>query len=414
MKRSELYIKTSKTAPVDEVAKNAQLLIRAGFIYKIMAGVYAYTPLGLVVLEKIKKVVREEMDKIGGQEILMTSLQPADLWKSTARWDDEAVDIWFKTRLKDETEIGLAWSHEEAILGMLRHQIKSYKDLSISVYQFQTKLRNELRVKAGIMRGREFLMKDMYSLHATKEDLDDYYHRVMEAYKQVFARLGLGDRTFVTFASGGAFTKFSHEFQTICEAGEDILYINREKNVAVNEEVLEEALTELGLTKDQLEKVKSAEVGNIFNFGTEKCQQMEVYFTDQTGERRPVYLASYGIGISRLMGVIAEIFADEKGLIWPEIIAPAQVYLISIGEVANKRADALYQELQELGIEVIFDDRDERPGVKFADAELMGVPYRVTLSERLGDQVELLERANNKQNVLTASALIAKLKANNI
>ncbi|MGI6612355.1 MAG: aminoacyl--tRNA ligase-related protein [Candidatus Nanosyncoccaceae bacterium] len=414
MKRSELYIKTSKTAPVDEVAKNAQLLIRAGFIYKIMAGVYAYTPLGLVVLEKIKKVVREEMDKIGGQEILMTSLQPADLWKSTARWDDEAVDIWFKTRLKDETEIGLAWSHEEAILGMLRHQIKSYKDLPISVYQFQTKLRNELRAKAGIMRGREFLMKDMYSLHATKEDLDDYYHRVMEAYKQVFARLGLGDRTFVTFASGGAFTKFSHEFQTICEAGEDILYINREKNVAVNEEVLEEALTELGLTKNQLEKVKSAEVGNIFNFGTEKCQQMEVYFTDQTGERRPVYLASYGIGISRLMGVIAEIFADEKGLIWPEIIAPAQVYLISIGEVANKRANALYQELQELGVEVIFDDRDERPGVKFADAELMGVPYRVTLSERLGDQVELLERANNKQNVLTASALIAKLKANNI
>jgi prolyl-tRNA synthetase len=297
---------------------------------------------------------------------------------------------------------------------MLRHQIKSYKDLPISVYQFQTKLRNELRAKAGIMRGREFLMKDMYSLHATKEDLDDYYHRVMEAYKQVFARLGLGDRTFVTFASGGAFTKFSHEFQTICEAGEDILYINREKNVAVNEEVLEEALTELGLTKNQLEKVKSAEVGNIFNFGTEKCQQMEVYFTDQTGERRPVYLASYGIGISRLMGVIAEIFADEKGLIWPEIIAPAQVYLISIGEVANKRANALYQELQELGVEVIFDDRDERPGVKFADAELMGVPYRVTLSERLGDQVELLERANNKQNVLTASALIAKLKANNI
>ena len=208
------------------------------------------------------------------------------------------------------------------------------------------------------------------------EDLDDYYHRVMEAYKQVFARLGLGDRTFVTFASGGAFTKFSHEFQTICEAGEDILYINREKNVAVNEEVLEEALTELGLTKNQLEKVKSAEVGNIFNFGTEKCQQMEVYFTDQTGERRPVYLASYGIGISRLMGVIAEIFADEKGLIWPEIIAPAQVYLISIGEVANKRADALYQELQELNIEVIFDDRDGS-NVKFADAELMGVPCQL-------------------------------------
>ncbi len=412
MKRSELYIKTSKTAPADETAKNAQLLIRAGFIYKVMAGVYAYTPLGLAVLEKIKKIVREEMDGIGGQEILMTSLQPADVWKETSRWSDDVVDIWFKTKLKDETEIGLAWSHEEAILGMLRHQVKSYKDLPIAVYQFQTKMRNELRAKAGIMRGREFLMKDMYSLHATKEDLDEFYHQVMEAYKRVFARLGLGDRTFVTFASGGAFTKFSHEFQTICEAGEDVLYVNREKNVAVNEEVLDEALVELELSKDQLERAKSAEVGNIFNFGTDKCQQMKVYFTDQSGQQRPVYLASYGIGVSRLMGVVAEIFADEKGLVWPEVIAPARVYLISIGGEANERATELYQKLQDLGIEVLYDDRDERPGVKFADAELMGVPYRVTLSERLGDQAELLERVSGEQNVLTADELIAKLVAN--
>lgn len=411
MKRSQWYIKTSKVAPADETARNAQLLIRAGFIYKVMAGVYAYTPLGLLVLEKIKTVVREEMNRIGGQEMLMTNLQPADLWKSTSRWDDEVVDIWFKTRLKDETEIGLAWSHEEAVLGMLRHQIKSYKDLPIAVYQFQTKLRNELRAKAGMMRGREFLMKDMYSLHATKEDLDAYYHQVMEAYQRIFARLGLGDRTFVTFASGGAFTKFSHEFQTICEAGEDVLYVNRERNVAVNEEVLDEAVTELGLTKDQLEKVRSAEVGNIFNFGTDKCQQMEVYFTDQTGQRQPVYLASYGIGISRLMGVVAEIFSDSKGLIWPKLIAPAQVYLIGIGGEADKRATQLYQDLQEIGLEVIYDDRDERPGVKFADAELMGIPYRLTLSDRLGEQVELLERASGQQNVLTVEALITKLKA---
>ena len=412
MKRSQLYIKTSKLAPVDETAKNAQLLIRAGFVYKVMAGVYAYTPLGLMVLEKIKKIVREEMNQLGGQEILMTALQPSNLWKSTDRWDDKVVDIWFKTKLKDETEIGLAWSHEEAILGMLRHQVNSYKDLPIAVYQFQTKLRNELRAKAGIMRGREFLMKDMYSLHATEKDLDDYYHQVMEAYKRVFERLGLGSRTYVTFASGGAFTKFSHEFQTICEAGEDVLYVNQEKNIAVNEEVLEEALPELGLTRDQLEKTKSAEVGNIFNFGTEKSRQMEVFFTAQDGARQPVYLAAYGIGVSRLMGVMAEIFSDEKGLIWPEVIAPAQVYLIAIGDEATTKADSLYQDLVRSGVEVIYDDRDERPGIKFADAELMGIPYRVTLSERLGDKIELLGRTNGAQNVLTADELIAKLKSN--
>ena len=411
MRRSQLYIKTSKTAPADETARNAQLLIRAGFIYKVMAGVYAYTPLGLRALEKIKTVIREEMNRINGQEILMTNLQPADLWKMTSRWDDEVVDIWFKTKLKDETEVGLAWSHEEAVLGMLRHQVKSYKDLPITIYQFQTKLRNELRAKAGIMRGREFLMKDMYSLHATKEDLDNYYQQVMEAYQRIFARLGLGDRTFITFAGGGAFTKFSHEFQTICEAGEDVLYINREKNRAVNEEVLAEAIAEFGLTEDQLEKVKSAEVGNIFNFGTDKCQQMEVYFTDQAGQRQPGYLASYGIGVSRLMGVIAEIFSDDKGLVWPKLIAPAQAYLIGIGEEASRRADKLYQELQNLGLEVIYDDRDERPGVKFAEAELMGIPYRLTLSDRLGEQVELLERDSGQQNVLTVEALIAKLRA---
>ena len=409
MKRSELYIKTSKTAPSDETAKNAQLLIRAGFIYKIMAGVYAYTPLGLLVLEKIKNIIREEMNQIGGQEILMTSLQPAQVWQKTTRWSDEVVDIWFKTKLKDETEIGLAWSHEEPIMDMMRNIVSSYKDLPISVYQFQTKLRNELRAKAGIMRGREFLMKDMYSLHASQADLDNYYEKVKQAYKRIFERLGIGDKTFVTFASGGAFTKFSHEFQTICEAGEDVLYLDRERNVAVNEEVLDDAVREMGLDKTKLEKVKSAEVGNIFNFGTDKGEQTEVYFTDQNGQRQPVYLASYGIGVSRLMGVIAEIFADDKGLCWPIKITPAEVYLIAIGDDLQNQAVELMQRLEKAGLTVMFDDRDERPGVKFADAELMGVPYRVTLSARLGENVELVERQTGAQSVLTVDDLLAKL-----
>jgi prolyl-tRNA synthetase len=412
MRVSQLFTKTSKTAPADEVAKNAQLLIRAGFVYKVMAGVYAYTPLGLRVLENIKKIVREEMNAVDGQELIMTNLQPREVWETTTRWSDDVVDVWFKTKLKDETEIGLAWSHEEAIMEMMRQFVESYKDLPTSVYQFQTKLRNELRAKSGIMRGREFVMKDMYSLHASAEDLDQYYNRVIEAYKRIYDRLGLGSDTYVTFASGGAFTKFSHEFQTVCDAGEDILYIHREKNIAVNEEVLDEAIAELGIDKSELEKVKSAEVGNIFNFGTEKSKQMDITFTGSDGKEHPIYLASYGIGITRVMGVIVEKFSDEKGIIWPDNVAPAKVYLVRIGgEVAAKHADELYDELTKKGIEVLYDDRDERPGTKFADSELIGIPYRVTVSDRLMETkaYEYTPRISGTTEVLTRQELLVKL-----
>ena len=212
MKISQLFTRTSKTAPADEVAKNPQLLIRAGYVYKVMAGVYAYTPLGLRVLENIKQIVRQEMNAAGGQELIMTNLQRKETWEITGRWDEKVVDVWFKTKLQDDTELGLAWSHEEAIMEMMQQFVKSYKDLPQSVYQFQTKLRNELRAKSGIMRGREFVMKDMYSLHATEEDCNQYYETVIEAYKRCYERFGIGDSTFMTFASGGAFTQFSHEF----------------------------------------------------------------------------------------------------------------------------------------------------------------------------------------------------------
>ncbi|MDB5183750.1 MAG: proS, partial [Candidatus Saccharibacteria bacterium] len=369
MRLTQLFTRTSKTIPADEVARNAQLLIQAGFVYKVMAGVYAYTPLGLKVVDNIKQIVREEMNKVDGQEILMSSLQRKETWEGTGRWSDEVVDVWFKSKLKDDTEVGFGWSHEEAILEMMQQFIKSYKDLPTSVYQFQTKLRNELRAKSGIMRGREFVMKDMYSLHATEADMDEYYDKVIEAYKRCYERFGLGDSTFVTFASGGAFTKFSHEFQTICDAGEDILYVNDDHSVAVNEEVLDDAANELGIDKSTLKPVKSAEVGNIFKFGTEKAQQMGINFTDSDGQQKPIYLASYGIGITRVMGVIVEKFADEKGIVWPESVAPAKVYLVRIGgDAAIKHADELYDELVGKGIEVLYDDRDERPGTKFADS----------------------------------------------
>ena len=414
MKLSQNFTRTLREAPADEKAKNAQLLIRAGYVYKVMAGVYAYTPLGLKGLAKVKQIVREEMKEVGGQELYRCNLQGKDTWDAAGRWDDSAVDVWFKTKLKDGSDLGLAWSHEEAIMEMMQQFVKSYKDLPVSVYQFQTKLRNELRAKSGIMRGREFVMKDMYSLHANEEDMDAYYERVIEAYRRIYDRLGIGADTFVTFASGGAFTKFSHEFQTICEAGEDTLYVNADRTVAVNEEVLDDATQEIGIDKSSLTPVVSAETGNIFKFGTEKSDKMNIYYTDAEGKQQPIYLASYGVGITRAMGVIVEKFADDKGLVWPASIAPAMVYLVQIGETSRQHADELYASLMEQGIEVIYDDRDERAGAKFADAELMGIPVRVTVSDRLlaDSKYEYTERKSGETTILTRDELLAKLIPN--
>lgn len=410
MRVSKLFTKTLKEAPADEVSKNAQLLIRAGFVYKEMAGVYAYLPLGLKVLENIKQIIREEMNAIGSNELIMTGLQRKDVWEKTGRWDDEVVDIWFKTELKDGTDIGLGWSHEEPIVEMMKNYVQSYKDLPISLYQMQTKLRNELRAKSGIMRGREFIMKDMYSFHASQEDLDAYYQKAIEAYKRVYERLGIGDDTYVTFASGGAFTKFSHEFQTICDAGEDVIYLHREKNIAINEEVIDDAVAELGVSRDELEAVKTAEVGNIFNFGTQKTDEMGLYYTDHEGQRQSLHIGSYGIGVTRVMGVIAEKLSDEKGLVWPENIAPYKVYLVSIGDV-NAQANELYEKLEAAGVTVLFDDRDERPGAKFADAELIGLPYRVTISERTiaEGKIEFSRRTGGEPELLTPEELLDKI-----
>lgn len=411
MRLSKNFTRTIKQAPADEVARNAQLLIRAGYVHKTMAGVYSYLPLGLKVVENIKQIVREEMNKIDSQELVMSTLQRKETWQETGRWSDELVDVWFKSHLQDGTEVGFGWTHEEPIVDLLRNYLKSYKDLPISVYQFQNKLRNELRAKSGIMRGREFVMKDMYSVHASKEDLDKYYNAAIEAYKRCYDRFGIGDETYVTFASGGAFTKFSHEFQTICDAGEDYIYLHRGKNIAVNEEVLDEAVKELGIDRSELERVKTAEVGNIFNFGTQKSEEMRLVFTDAEGVEQYAYMGSYGIGITRVMGVIVEKFADDKGLVWPENIAPAKVYLVQIGSQSRSAADELYQKLQSAGVETIYDDRDERPGVKFADAELLGIPYRVTVSDRLLDdgKWEVSTRQTGEQRLLTADELLATL-----
>lgn len=388
MLQSKLFTKTRREAPADEVSSNAILLIRAGFIHKEMAGVYSLLPLGLLVVNKIKKIVSEEMEKIGSKEIFMSTLQSKELWEKTDRWDDEKVDIWFKTLLKNGNEIGLAWSHEEPITSMMASNLASYHDLPVFVHQFQNKLRNETRAKSGMMRGREFIMKDMYSFTASEEEHMKFYNLATEAYLKVFERVGLEDLTYVTSASGGVFTdKFSHEFQVLCDAGEDTIYITDEsKREATNAEV-----STKGAPK------KAAEVGNIFTFGTEKCEQLGLYFKNEKGEKVPAYLGSYGIGITRLMGVMAEVFADDKGMIWPEEVSPYKIHLISLTEKAKGTADAAYKSLISRGVEVLYDDRDLRAGEKLNDADLIGIATQVLIGDKTEEgSAEVKDRKTGK------------------
>jgi len=416
MKRTELFTKTSKTAPADEVAKNAQLLIRAGFIHKEMSGVYAYLPLGLRVLEKIKNIVREEMNAFGSQEIMMTVLQSSELWEKTDRWDSEKVDIWFKTELSNGGKLGLAPTHEEPIVAAVRNYLNSYKDLPFSVYQIQTKFRNELRAKSGLLRGREFIMKDMYSFARNQAEHEEIYEHVAKSYEKIYERLGIGDITVRTKADGGVFTRqFSDEYQMLSDTGEDTIYIDQEKGLAINREILtDKNLEKVGLKRESLVEKRAIEVGNIFPLESKYTDALDVYYSDQNGEQKQIIMGCYGIGVSRLMGAIAEVFSDDCGLVWPENIAPFQVCLIQIGEDEDVKlaAKKLYQDLQDRKIEVLWDDRDSaRPGEKFADADLMGIPHRVVISAKTLDQnrIEYKSRQSDTTEMLTVENLFVKL-----
>ena len=415
MRQSQLFTKTRREAPSDEVAKNAQLLIRAGYVHKEMAGVYAYLPLGLRVLENLKRIVREEMEAIGGQEIIMTSLQRKELWERTDRWSDEAVDVWFKSKLAAGGEVGFGWSHEEPIADMMTQFVGSYRDLPAYVYQFQTKLRNELRSKSGIMRGREFVMKDMYSFTPDEAAHQAFYDAVIEAYLRIFKRIGLEDRTYLTYASGGAFTSvFSHEFQTLSDVGEDTIYVHDDKKLAFNEEVLtDELLGELGIERSELREAKAIETGNIFSFGDSKSKQLGLTYRDQNGEEKYVIMGSYGFGITRVMGSIVEIFADDKGIVWPQAVAPFRAHLVSLvpDEVSVAYADALYDELTKQGIEVLYDDRDARAGEKLADSDLIGIPTRIIVGKKTAEtgEIEVVDRATGDMKLWERGALITAL-----
>ncbi len=400
MRFSKSFVKTLRTAPKDETARGAQFLSRAGYVHKELAGIYDYLPLGLRVLENIKAIIREELNNIGCQEVLMSSLQNPEPWQKTDRWDIEKMDIWFKTELAAGGELGLAPTHEEPITKMMQSYISSYKDLPVYVYQFQTKFRNELRAKSGIMRTREFLMKDLYSFASSEDEHNKFYHAAEQAYKRIYDRLGIGQDTFQTFASGGVFAKYSHEFQTLTDIGEDTIYYNADKSVVLNEEVLnDEVLTELGVQREELQSAKAAEVGNIFTLGTKYSAPLGLVFNNKDGERKIVLMGCYGIGVSRVMGVIAEKSCDERGLVWPEQVAPYKYYLIGIGKEGTKQAEILYRDHENT---ILYDDRNLRPGEKFADAELMGIPYRVVISDKTlaSNQAEITNRATGESKLV--------------
>ncbi len=386
MRQSKLLSKTRKEGPRDEVSKNSNLLIRAGFINKEMAGVYSYLPLGLRVMQKIEDIIREEMNKIGGLEMKTSIMQSKEVWEKSNRWSDEVVDNWFKTKLKNGTEVGLSFTNEEAYADILKQYISSYKDLPVYPYDFKNIFRNEARSKSGILRGREFYWKALYSFSKDETEHDKFYEQSKQAYKNIFEKVGIGQLTYITFASGGTFSKFSHEFQAITPAGEDTIYLDEEKKIAVNKEVYtDEILKELGLDKKKLVEIKAIEVGNIFSLGTKFSAPFDLKYKDEKGEEKLVVMGSYGIGLGRLMGTIVEILADDKGLVWPVSVAPFKVHIVELTSTNDKvrdTAEKLYELFNKENIEVLYDDRDTRAGEKFNDSDLIGIPLRIVVSEK--------------------------------
>jgi prolyl-tRNA synthetase len=415
MRQSAYFLKTSKTTSKDDVSVNARLLEQGGFVQKVMAGVYSYLPLGYLVLSKIETIVREEMNAVGGQEIFMPALHPKENWMRTKRW--EGLDILFKVKSQHGYEIALGPTHEEIVTPMAQKVIFSYRDLPQAVFQIQSKFRDEPRVKSGLLRGREFRMKDMYSFHASEADFEKYYDIVAQAYHRIFKRLDLDP--FYTEASGGTFSKFSHEFQVEISQGEDTIYVCNNCALAKNKEIYTEGVLCTKCGKSDYRETKASEVGNIFSLKTKFSDAFGLNFTDESGEVNPVIMGCYGLGPSRVMGVLVERFHDENGIMWPKSIAPFQIHLVSLSankdKEVNRAAEKLYADLQESGVEVLYDDRDKSTGEKFADSDLIGIPLRLVISPKtLKDgKVELKVRSKTEAEYLgfeRIAVLIAEME----
>lgn len=410
MKQSQYFLKTSKHSPKDDLSVNARLLEQAGFVQKVMAGVYSYLPLGLRVLQKVENIIREEMNAIGANEVLMPAFQPKENWEATGRWS--GFDVLFKIESQHGYQAALGPTHEEIVTPMAQSVIASYRDLPKAVYQIQTKFRDESRAKSGLMRGREFRMKDLYSFHATEEDLASYYQTVAGAYKRIFERLGIP--ALYVEASGGTFSKYSHEYQVETPSGEDVVYVCNTCNLAVNKEIFTDDKKCTNCNTRDYRETKASEVGNIFELKTKYSDSFGLRFTAEDGSLQSVLMGCYGIGPSRCMGVIVEQHYDEKGIIWPESVAPYKVHLLSLGadEDVKKKADQLYDQLISAGIEVLYDDRDASAGEKFADSDLIGIPHRLVISAKTlaENSAELKRRGDAESSLIPLEQVVSTLK----
>jgi prolyl-tRNA synthetase len=409
LRQTQLVSRTVREASKEDVSVNAQLLVRAGFVDKLFAGVYSYLPLGVRVLAKIEHIIREEMTRIGSQEVLMPALQPREIWETTKRWD---MEVLFRLKGDGDRDLALGPTHEEVVTPLVGRFIQSYKDLPASVFQIQTKFRNEPRAKSGVLRGREFRMKDMYSFHIDQADMDAYYERAKEAYTRVFDRCGLGAQTFLTFASGGPFSKYSHEYQTITPFGEDTIHLWREKGIAVNREIVDEVRDTPEWKGALLEEVKAIEVGNIFQLGTRFSDACGISVQDAQGTKRSVLMGCYGIGSTRLLGTIVEVHHDERGIRWPEEVAPFDVHLVSLARSDAERSavERLVQELDARAVYVLVDDRDVSAGQKFADSDLIGIPVRAVVSAKTlaAGSVEVKRRVSPEAERVPTEAFLAQ------
>ncbi len=401
MKLSQLFSRTERQAPKDEPSANAQFLERGGFIYKNNAGIYTFLPLGWRVMQKISQIIREEMNIIGGQEVSMPALVDKRYMEATGRLD---ADITLEVRgLKEkEGRFILGWSHEEVITEIASKYISSYKDLPFSAYQIQTKFRDEPRAKSGLLRGREFMMKDLYSFHASEGDFQEFYKEVIKAYHKIFERCGL--KAIYTLAAGGVFTtNMTNEFQVLSPVGEDTIYVCSQCGYAENKEI--------SVLKDgsmclkcggKVREEKAIEVGNIFPYGTKYTEALHLQYVSERGEKKFAVMGAYGIGLGRLMGTVVEVHHDEKGIIWPESIAPFQVHLIVLDH-ERERSEEVYKKLQEKSTEVLYDDREDKTaGEKFADADLIGLPRRLVVSAKTLKEksVELKKREETKTELV--------------
>lgn len=412
MRQSQLFPKTLRQPPSGEQSINAKLLEQGGFVHKVIAGVYAYLPLGWRVLKKIEQIIREEMDGVGGQELQLPALQPRELWEASGRWKTLGQDVMYQFQDHSGHDVGLGMTHEEVIADIAKRHVSSYRDLPFAVYQIQDKFRDEPRAKSGVLRGREFGMKDLYSFHATEADLDHYYEAVKQAYLRVFSRLGL--TALVVEASGGAFSKnFSHEFQVISDAGEDRILVCDGGEWAQNTEIATPTTT--CQNGHPVQEKKSIEVGNIFKLGIKFSEAAKLMFTDDAGKEQAVIMACYGIGPTRLLGTLVEVFHDEQGMMWPADVAPYQVHLLTLevkeGEVRTA-ADDVYNKLTKQGIEVLYDERDVTPGVKFKDSDLLGIPWRVVIGKKTAALGKLEVKARNEKEatVLTELEFLTQMR----